>query len=206
VPVSAAEAPQREGILTPLALSRLLEWLDDGVDSNGERYLEMHRRLVSYFDRRNRFAADELADETLRRIARTLEQTGVIVTKPPARYCYVVARFVLLEDIRRARRQVQFDEVKSAVAERQGGRPGSEAGPASDELRFDCLDRCLQRLAADERTLIVEYYGGARRQGAEHRLRMAERMGISKNALCIRATRIRERLINCVAHHPGGPA
>jgi RNA polymerase sigma factor (sigma-70 family) len=206
VPTSAVEAPQREGILTPLALSRLLEWLDDGVESNGERYLEMHRRLVSYFDRRNRFAADELADETLRRIARTLEQSGVIITRPPARYCYVVARFVLLEDIRRARRQVPFDEVEASVAERDAGRPGADEGPASDEQRFDCLDRCLQGLRADERTLIVEYYGGAGRYGAEHRLRMAERMGISKNALCIRATRIRERLLNCVAHHPGGPA
>jgi hypothetical protein len=67
----------------------LLEWLDDGVESHGERYLEMRRRLVSYFDRRDRTAADELADETFNRIARTLEHTGEIATRPPARYCYV---------------------------------------------------------------------------------------------------------------------
>ena len=115
---------------------------------------------------------------------------------------YVVARFVLLEDIRRARRSVRRGGVR-------GGKASAVAafnGAASDDHRFDCLDRCLQGLRADERALIVEYYGGARRQGAEHRLRMAERMGISKNALCIRATRIRERLMNCVAHPPGGPA
>jgi len=29
----------------------LLEWLDDGIDSQGEKYLEMRRRLVAYFDR-----------------------------------------------------------------------------------------------------------------------------------------------------------
>jgi hypothetical protein len=89
-------------VFTETAFGRLLEWLDDGVDSNGETYLEIRRRLVSYFDRRNRLSADELADETLSRIGRTLEKDGTIAVRPPARYCYVVAKFVLLEDIRRS--------------------------------------------------------------------------------------------------------
>ena len=54
---------REEHALTPLAFSRLLQWLDDGNDSHGEAYLEMRRRLVSYFDRRNRPAPDELADD-----------------------------------------------------------------------------------------------------------------------------------------------
>ena len=32
--------------LTEVAFSRLLEWLDDGIGSHGETYLEMRRRLV----------------------------------------------------------------------------------------------------------------------------------------------------------------
>ena len=63
----------------------MLEWLDDGVESDGETYLEMRRRLVQYFDRRNRLSADDLADEALNRIARTLEKDGSIATTPPAR-------------------------------------------------------------------------------------------------------------------------
>jgi len=35
----------------PAAFGRLLAWLDEGTDSAGERYLEMRRRLVGYFDR-----------------------------------------------------------------------------------------------------------------------------------------------------------
>jgi hypothetical protein len=91
--VPAPEAFRKKPILTQFAFARLLEWLDNGVDSHGEQYLEMRRRLVTYFDRRNRSDADELADETFNRIARTLEQTGFIATTPPARYCYVVARW-----------------------------------------------------------------------------------------------------------------
>jgi hypothetical protein len=50
-----------------------------------------------------------LADETLNHIARTLEH-GELPPRPPARYCHVVARFVLLEDIRRERKTVVLDE------------------------------------------------------------------------------------------------
>src|SRR4051812_40496364 len=108
--VPAQELEQEASTFNAAGFTRLLEWLDAGNDSHGATYLEIRRRLVSYFDRRNRPAADELADETLSRIGRTLEKSGAIAVTPPARYCYVVARFVLLEDVRHGRRSVQFDE------------------------------------------------------------------------------------------------
>ena len=51
-----------------------LHWLDQGVDSGGGQYLEMHRRLAAYFDRKNCLTADELADETLARVAQKLQE------------------------------------------------------------------------------------------------------------------------------------
>ena len=72
--------------LTQRALQRLLEWLDQGMESEGSAYLEMRRRLVSYFDRHQRRRADDLADETLNRVARALEAGEIRIT-PPARYC-----------------------------------------------------------------------------------------------------------------------
>jgi RNA polymerase sigma factor (sigma-70 family) len=203
VQVSVQEASrQEESIGAALAFSRLLEWLDEGVDSHGERYVEMRRRLVSYFDRRNRPGADELADETLNRVARTLEEAGVIETTPPARYCYVVARFVLLEDFRRGRRQVGFDS-QAAAAAKGASRVDPDEELEIREERFDCLERCLQQLPPDQRELVVEYYRDAQRQGIEHRQQMANRLGISRNALGIRAFRIREALMKCV--QCGGP-
>jgi hypothetical protein len=47
--VLTQEALREEPTITQLAFARLLAWLDDGVPSHGERYLEMRRRLVSYF-------------------------------------------------------------------------------------------------------------------------------------------------------------
>src|SRR6185295_18898424 len=118
------EIEREEPTLTQVAFTRLLEWLDDGTDSHGETYLEMRRRLVAYFDRRNRPTADALADETFNRIGKTLETCGSIATTPQARYCYTIARFVLLEDLRRERRSVPFDEVRA--------RHSPEWGQAAD--------------------------------------------------------------------------
>ena len=180
--------------------NRLLEWLDDGVDSGGERYLEMRRRLVSYFDRRNRGSAEDLADETFNRISRTLEQSGAIAVRPPARYCYVVAKFVLLEDFRRERKHVHLEEWRTAPGSRSSTL--ALAGPTDSavgrEHRLDCLDRCLERLPPAQRELIVDYYRDVRRQKIERRRALAERMGITMNALGIRALRIRDTLTACV--------
>jgi DNA-directed RNA polymerase specialized sigma24 family protein len=191
------EVVREERVLTEIGFTRLLEWMDEGVDSHGETYLEMRRRLVSYFDRRNRPFADELADETLTRIGRTLEQDQTIAVTPPARYCYVVARFVLLEDIRRGRRYIPVEEARAAdgVAVHSGGV--GEAGSIYEQ-RLACLDRCLDKLTPQHRELAVEYYSDAKKQRIERRRSLALRLGITTNALGIRACRIRSTLEACV--------
>ena len=188
---------RKEPELSQYVFDRLLAWLDDGTESHGERYLEMRRRLVLYFDRRNRPAAEELADETLNRVARTLEQTGAIATKPPARYCYVIARFVLLEDLRRERRHVGSTKRERVSRSERAWLSVSE-DLALREERLDCLDRCLAQLKPEQRTLIVDYYRDTRRQKIERRRELANRLGITMNALAIRACRIRDALLTCL--------
>jgi len=197
--VLTREVVQGESVVTPVAFARLLEWLDDGTDSQGQTYLEMRRRLVSYFDRRNRPFADELADETFNRIGRTLETDGAIATKPPARYCYVIARFVLLEDIRRGSRTVAVDEGRTAAVIERGLTNSAVSEEALlREKRLTCLDRCLQELKPAQRDLAIEYYRDAKRQRIDRRRGIAERLGITMNALGIRASRIRTTLETCL--------
>lgn len=178
------------------AFTRLLRWLDEGADSGGERYLEMRRRLVAYFDRRNRPAPDLLADETFDRIARTLQESGYIKVTPPARYCYVVARFVLLEDIRTGRRSVPLDETR--ISGRFGRAHEDSEENAAAHQSLDCLGRCLDRLKPEDRDLIVEYYRDAKRERIDRRRALAKRLGITMNALGIRAWRLRASLESCV--------
>ena len=199
--LSALHSLKEERVLSPLAFNQLLAWLDDGSESQGETYLEMRRRLVAYFDRRNRVAADDLADEVLNRVARTLETDGVIATRPPARYCYVIARFVLLEDIRRERSSGRAGDVWSVDAStvRDPRRAEADEELAATERRMRCLDRCLQELRTDQRELVIEYYRDTKRAKIERRQALAERLGITMNALAIRASRIRAALEACVS-------
>ena len=82
----------------------LLHWLDEGTNSDGQRYLEVRRRLELYFDRKNCVAPAELADETLNRVAKKLEENGEITDVVPLQYCYIVAKYVFLETLRAEKR------------------------------------------------------------------------------------------------------
>ena len=197
---------KEERALTPRSFQRLLEWLDDGSDSEGGRYLEVRRRLVTYFDRRNRPLADDLADETLNRVARSLEAGPIRVT-PPARYCYVIARFVLLEDIRHERTQRRVDAfARLDMPGTRGLRPVEpDRLQLARERRLDCLDRCLEALKPEQRELVLEYYRESQRQRIDRRRDLAQKLGISMNALGVRAFRIRDALEACVGQCSGNP-
>ena len=196
--IAERDLAEEDGVLSHRAFSRLLEWLDDGTDSSGHNYLEMRRRLVAYFDRRNRPFADDLADETFNRISKTLEQPVPIAVTPPARYCYVVARFVLLEDIRRSRRYIPVDESRDLLPFAPRAAAGADDRDSMKEQRLECLDRCLDQLKPDQRELAIEYYRDAKRQRIERRRALAERLRITMNALGVRACRIRNALETCV--------
>jgi DNA-directed RNA polymerase specialized sigma24 family protein len=176
---------------TSTAFRRFLAWLDDGRESDGASYLAMRRRLVRYFRRKRCATPDELADETLSRVVRRLEEEGGITDATPAHYCYIVAKFVFLEYLRRT------TQVRAGLAE-HARTPDPEPPAADQTRRLDCLDRCLDQLSADDRALILDYYPAAPQSRIEARRALAARFGLTANALTIRACRIREKLVACV--------
>jgi DNA-directed RNA polymerase specialized sigma24 family protein len=181
---------------------RFLEWLDAGGGTPGERYLEMRRRLVEYFDRKHCLGADDLADETLNRVARRLEEEGAINAGAPAQYCYIVARFVFFEYLRRGDRSaVPYDETPSPETTSPVLQVADEPEPESEEggRRLKCLEHCLDKLPAADRGLILAYYSGERSIKIEQRRELAARFDLTPNALAIRACRIRSNLEECVS-------
>jgi hypothetical protein len=75
---------KRDWALSPTAFQEFLTWLGGRVDSGGERYVEMRRRLEDYFARKRCATPSDLADDVLNRVARRLEEEGAI-PDPPAR-------------------------------------------------------------------------------------------------------------------------
>jgi DNA-directed RNA polymerase specialized sigma24 family protein len=182
--------------LSERSFERFLDWLDNGSSTDGQAYLEMRRRLVTYFDRKNCLEPDELADETLNRVARRLEEEGSIESDTPAKFCYTVARYVFLESLRSNRsKEVSIDEDIRPIVD--DSRPQTNAADEKEQM-LQCLEKCCNTLELASRELIVRYYHGKEREKIENRRRMAENLGISMNALSIRACRIRDRLEICV--------
>jgi DNA-directed RNA polymerase specialized sigma24 family protein len=193
---------KKDWTLNAGAFRQFLIWLDDGVDSEGERYLEMRRRLARYFDRRNCSSPDELADETLNRVARKLEEKSEIVGASPAHYCYIVAKFVFLEfDRSSEHNQTSLDDAQGSGRVMPylavPSRPDVDA--VAKEKLFDCLERCLDKLQPEDREVILDYYRGEQRAKIERRAGLAARFGLTMNALSIPACRIRSKLEICVS-------
>ena len=129
----------------------------------------MRRRLSAYFDRRNCLTPDELADETLNRVARRLEEEGCITDATPAHYCYITAKFVLLEHLREPQRvHAALDALSPQGLPLYGEaslRP--DAARESEQRLLDCLEDCLNQLAPDDHALILSYYQGEQREKIE---------------------------------------
>jgi hypothetical protein len=186
---------KRAWVASPQAFERLLAWLDEGGDTDGEAYLQVRRRLVTYFRRKRCLAPDDLADETLSRVTRRLEEQGSIDDATPAHYCYIVARYVLLEHLRDPELRVVRSTNLGEYARDHAAEP---AEPPVRERLLECLDRCLSGLEHADRELILEYYRGERGAKIERRRQLAARLQLTGNALAIRACRIREKLERCV--------
>lgn len=194
---------KKDWSLNPEAFRKFLEWLDEGTDSGGQRYLEMRDRLVAYFDRKNCLAPDELADETLNRVARRLEEEGAIESETPAKFCYITAKFVFLESLRAAKKEgVPLEDV---LATRESGEFSEKVREEKEfrEKQLDCLEECTGKLDTVARGMIVRYYYGKERAKIENRRALAADLGISMNALTIRACRIRDKLETCVGKCAG---
>jgi DNA-directed RNA polymerase specialized sigma24 family protein len=196
-PAPARATLKKDWILNDGAFQRFLKWLDGDTNSGGESYLEIRRRLVFYFDRRNCASPDELADETLNRVARRLEEEGAITDASPAHYCYIVAKYVFLESVRAPEsRGTSVDDLSlSAQAASRLAVPAlPDADDIAKEKRLNCLEICLRKLQSADQEMILEYYQGEQRAKIQRRSQLAERLGFTMNALTIRVCRIRTKL------------
>lgn len=179
--------------LTGQAFEHLLRWLDEGTDSGGSRYLVMRSRLATYFDRKNCNDPDVLADEVLNRVGRRLEEEGNVETDSPAKYCYTVARFVFMEQLRSPiSREVAIEDLVLKARDDQSEEAYER------EAAMKCLERCSGSIDQERSSLIIRYYSGEKGEKIANRKQMADELGVSLNALGIRAFRIRESLEACL--------
>jgi DNA-directed RNA polymerase specialized sigma24 family protein len=177
------------GVLEPEKFEKLLAWLNPDRDVAGQRYESIRSRLIKIFHARGCYQAEEMADETMDRVVKKIDTLCGRYEGEPALYFYAVAKNVFLE-FTRAPKTTELQE--NLV------QPSDDADP-DDEAYHKCLEECLAKLSAGQREFIVDFHKYVRAEKIEKRKKMAETLGISAQALRIRAFRIRESLRKCIS-------
>lgn len=174
--------------LTAGALAGLLGLLDSDRERAAIAYEKLRERTIGLLGWWGAVRPEELADETLDRVARRLEEGAAVSRASLGAYVRGVARLVYYESRRERNEQLSGDDF-----------PAADPPEESEALR--CLDRCLSSLEDDERLQVLRYYEGNK---IEVRQRIARELDISMTALRIRMHRLRARLERCVSACLGG--
>ncbi|MBZ5524547.1 MAG: hypothetical protein LAP21_20095 [Acidobacteriia bacterium] len=166
------------------AFERLLSWLSPDREKAGARYEEIRRKLIMLFTRRGCDEPEALADETINRVARAVEESRLSDYEgDPILYFYGVAKNVHLEWTRV--RKIRPEDIPSFE-------------PFASEQEFSCLDQCLLQIGNHSRDLITGYYQQSGREKIRIRQALADQLGIGMNSLRIQVWRIRNTLRECV--------
>src|SRR5437868_7208222 len=173
---------KKDWVLTQEAFDELLLRLHSDPRLAGLKYEEIRRRLELFFRSRGCHGCADLADQTIDRAAKRISEGTEIETTDPASYFLGIAKNVVREYYRE-----------------QSSRPPYPApAPPDPSHEIECRERCFRTLDDKASDLLREYYEGGYTAGIERHAEMAQRLGITVNALRIRVHRHRERLEACL--------
>jgi RNA polymerase sigma factor (sigma-70 family) len=171
--------------LTRERFDRLLVWLDSDRERAATKYEEIRVKLIKIFESRGWVNPEDLADETIDRVAKRIPEIADTYEGNPLLYFHGVARLVHLEYLRKQPRVPP---------------PAHKDTCEETEQRHNCLEQCLERLTPANRELILLYYQEDKRTKVDSRKELARRLGITATALRIRAHRIRDFLSTCMVN------
>jgi DNA-directed RNA polymerase specialized sigma24 family protein len=168
----------------------LLRRLNPDRDRAGEEYERIRRKLIKFFTWNNCCPQEDLADETLDRVARRILDGEV---RNIASFTWGVAKNVARETFKRAP-AIGLDQLPYS----QHPRSPIAALPIIDQserqCRLECLHNCIQKLAEPDRELFLAYEYMVKSQNRE---KLAASLGLRVGALQSRAHRLKHKLKEC---------
>ena len=160
-----------------------MNWLDADAEQAGSIYEKIRWRLIAILASRRCRVPEELADETIDRVARRVIDIRNTYVGDKAVYFLGVMNNVHHEYLKRP-------ALSGFALVNQDGE--------ARERAHSCLEKCLGKLAPNSRQTIERYYSEDKRAKVDLRKRIAQEFGISINTLRLRALRIREKLQLCI--------
>ncbi|MGA9993890.1 MAG: hypothetical protein WBP93_00685 [Pyrinomonadaceae bacterium] len=170
--------------LTEEKFHQLLAWLDPDPARAGEKYEVIRHRLIDIFLNRQCEDAEDLADETINRVAKKVGELKDSYVGDPALYFYGVSKKILLEYRRKRSKPLQA--------------PPPVASRSELEPYMACLDECLEKLESASREMILHYYQEQKREKISSHKEMGTKLHLKAGALRARTHRIRVKLEKCV--------
>lgn len=176
----------KQHVLTQDTFDCLLNWLDLNRETAGEKYEEIRSGLIDLFEYKGCVGAEDLADETINRVARRVKEISGTYTGDPARYFYGVGKRVYMEYLKQKRPTELLPAILMA--------------PQTDDVerQYACLEQCMGKLTSVNRTLILQYYRERKQAKVDSRRTLRRVLNLKPSALRVRVFRIRATLEECV--------
>jgi RNA polymerase sigma factor (sigma-70 family) len=173
-----------------------LQRLDPNRDQAGEKYEDLRRRLIKFFEWNSCFPAEDLVDETLDRVVERLETVQVLDV---VAFAWGFAKHIRQEAYKRSERIVQIADLPKGVQLPAEGKNQERAlqEAREDEWRTRCLRLCLRRFVPADREVFLKYHN-VKGDHTAYRSRLANDLGISIGTLRVRINRLREKLETCL--------
>src|ERR1043165_7596976 len=130
-------------ILTQESFDELLMWLGPDREQAGRKYEDIRQALVRIFICRGCPTPEELADESINRVAKRLKDIKDVYTGDPALYFYGVAKKVFLEYLKTPPVPVP---------------PPLQEHSGEMDREYECLEHCVEKLPPENRVLVLRYY------------------------------------------------
>lgn len=184
-----------DNVLKQEEFDGLLALFSENREEAGAIYEELRSSLVRYFESRDCRDADMLADETLFRVASKAHKFDPTRHTRPSSFVFGFASKILLEYSRDPQKlRITYDRwVQSALS-----LPAEEDESEDEAAGMECLRKCLGEMSAEDRELMITYYGKEKQEKIASRKLMAEKLGIKMETLHMRVHRLRGSLKKCM--------
>jgi DNA-directed RNA polymerase specialized sigma24 family protein len=171
----------------------LLRQLGPDREWGAARYEQLRDRLLAVFTYRGCANPEDLADETMDRVARRIaERPADFEGDDPTPFILGVAWNVARESFRRPRTLPLPDGWDTPDPQARGD------DEEADAARQGCLDHCLSALPLKHRDLLLQYYAEDKRARITGRSRLARELAMTPNALRLKVHRLTIALRKCV--------
>jgi DNA-directed RNA polymerase specialized sigma24 family protein len=166
----------------PTTFDRLFSLLEPEALSVDEGAQRCRLKLVKFFGWRRCEDPESLANETISRLLKNISEGQQISADHPYSYVYAIAKNVFKEFLREKKRRSTIADVD-----------GMGEIPAPDQVA-DCRRWCLAQLSAAKIEVLASYY-----LDDVDRCEIAERQGLTINALRLQVHRYKRGLRRCLA-------